>query len=468
VAGPRWIAGAVTATALVLVLVALARYTSFADRSVLGRWSPTHFALVLVVLGFLGWVLVQTRRRARAATAGAGWAGRLGGAGLLAWSIGFVLDSAEDPATGGRLLDGRVFSSTLPAPVLLEWVAMALLSAALVAFAAKGVASGAGPESWRRRAGRNGLLVAASLLAVVLALEGGLRLASVLAPQVQGFPTRAQAAWVRRFVRLNSLGYRDVEHAVAAAPGVTRVALIGDSVAFGFGIDDPRLRMGDLLQQGLNASATAPRLEVVQGARPDTHTLHHIDFLRRLLVFEPRYVLLVYVFNDIDYVASPGPQPTTPRAALLSRADPVPLLVANSVLAEQVFLRVRRAWYARVWQTLPDPYLDDAVLAEHMKALVQFARLAREAGAEARLVPIDLTVRLGPRNVARYRRFERQARAHGIDVWSLETAFDAHEWPALVVNALDNHPNERAHAIAARAMLERFRAEFGTGGPEVR
>ena len=73
---------------------------------------------------------------------------------------------------------------------------------------------------------------------------------------------------------------------------------------------------------------------------------------------------------------------------------------------------------------------------------------------------IDLTVRLEARFLERYRRFEQAAVAHGIPVWSLETAFDGHAWPELVVNRLDNHPNELSNALMARAIAERFHAEF--------
>lgn len=152
----------------------------------------------------------------------------------------------------------------------------------------------------------------------------------------------------------------------------------------------------------------------------------------------------------------------------MARANPLLLLLANSVVAEQIFIRARRAWYARVWQSRPDPYVQEAMLTEHLRALARFFRTAREAGAEARLVPFDPTVQRAPKSVARYRRFEREMMAQGIPVWSLERAFKDHDWPALVVNRLDNHPNELAHALAARAIVERFQTDFGVGGGAAR
>jgi hypothetical protein len=440
--------------ALCLLCTALMRYTSSADRRILARWSVLHSGLILVVLILLGVVLYRWWAARRSATAGPGGWGTLGGAlGFLAWSAGFAIDSLEDAATGGRLGDLRLFSSTAPMPIVLEWVAMLLLSSALLARLVWGRAARATPPRRARWAG-NLLVVGVSVVLSVLLLEGALRFVSLLVPEVQGFPTRAQALWTRRFVRLNTLGYRDDERIPDARPGVTRILLVGDSFAYGMGINDPEERVGDLLEVALNRAVGAPRFEVVQGAVPNTHTLHHIAALRRLLVFRPRYALLLYVFNDIAHVARPA-NGARPRLGPLWR-----VLLQNSVAAEQVFVRLRAASYARFGTTAADPYADPALLAEHLRAVAEFIGIARDAGVEARLVPVDLTVRLEARFLERYRRFERAAVAHGIPVWSLERAFDDHAWSELVVNRLDNHPNELSNALMARAIAERFHAEF--------
>jgi hypothetical protein len=444
-------------TALTLISLVLIRYTSHADRRILGRWSLVHFSLIVVVLALLGWVLYRWRRAASVPGRGA----LAAALGLLAWSVAFFVDGLDDPTAGGRVLDVRVFSSVVPVSILLEWAAMVLLMSALVVRVAGWMLPRTGAERRRLGIARNLALVAISVAVLGLAIEGVLRLRSILVPEVQGFPTRAQAVWTRRFVRLNSLGYRDLERAREPAEGIARVLLIGDSVAYGSGIDDPRLRVGDLLEQTLNRGAGSRRFEVVLSARANTHTLHHIEALHRMLAFQPRYVLLLYFFNDIEHAV----RLPAPSSGLAARLDPLKLLLVNSVTAEQVFIRTRRAYYARVWQTLEDPYENDAVLAEHLAAVAEFFRVARTAGVEARLVPMDVKVRLDPGFVARYQRFEREASARGIPVWSLERAFDAHAWTMLIVNSLDYHPNERAHALMARAIAERFQADFGLGPP---
>ena len=49
---------------------------------------------------------------------------------------------------------------------------------------------------------------------------------------------------MRTHVRLNRQGFRDIDHALKADPGVRRLLVVGDSIAFGWGVPDPKDRFG--------------------------------------------------------------------------------------------------------------------------------------------------------------------------------------------------------------------------------
>ena len=53
---------------------------------------------------------------------------------------------------------------------------------------------------------------------------------------------------------------------------------------------------------------TGEQWEVINASRGDTHTRDHIRFLGQGMAYRPDVVLLLYVFNDIDYL-----HPVTPR-----------------------------------------------------------------------------------------------------------------------------------------------------------
>jgi hypothetical protein len=308
------------------------------------------------------------------------------------------------------------------------------------------------------RLARNLLTSLVSLAATLLVLEALCRVLAVVAPQTQGFPTRSQLQWNRRYVRLNSLGYRDAERSPAPADGRTRILLVGDSFGHGLGINDVRHRVSERLEEALNLGPGGRRFEVINAARPDTHTVDHIRALPRVLAYGPRYVLLLYVFNDIEHVRPPARSVVSDPGSLTGRLHPLRLLVLNSALAEQVFVRLSRTYTGP--RSAGDPYLDDRILDEHLRSLERFFAMCQQAGAEARLIPFDIRVRVAPEFAQRYARLERGAQARGIPVWSLEHAFDGHAYSTLIVNRLDHHPNELANQLAARVILDRFRADF--------
>ena len=77
---------------------------------------------------------------------------------------------------------------------------------------------------------------------------------------------------------------------------------------------------------------------MINASRPDTHTLEHIEFLRRMLQFQPEIVVLVYVFNDIDYLHS-----VTSRGGVAgSNFSLMRVLFLTSYLLQELYVRLRK------------------------------------------------------------------------------------------------------------------------------
>lgn len=173
--------------------------------------------------------------------------------------------------------------------------------------------------------GRHG----ASLTALVVVLEGGARLKAFVWPETHGFPTHSEALWWSRFVEFNRMGFRDVDHATESG-GRPRLAVIGDSYALGWGI------------------------------RPDL-------------------VVLVYVFNDIDYL-----RPVTRRSilapssnSLASTLHPGRVLFINSYMFQELYVRLRQMSFRLAEPEADDTYSDSALLARHLDDLSGFVDAAR-------------------------------------------------------------------------------------------
>jgi hypothetical protein len=156
----------------------------------------------------------------------------------------------------------------------------------------------------------------ASLLATLAALEVGFRLAGVSVGTVQinratvrrtdnprlrfdlrpGSAVRAEVLY-----RVNAEGFRGEETTVEKPAGVRRVAVLGDSIAFGYWVADedgfPRQ-----LEAMLNpAGAKGDRVEVLNFGVPGYNLDQEIEALRtKALAFSPDLVVLAFCLNDLE------------------------------------------------------------------------------------------------------------------------------------------------------------------------
>ncbi|HEY8020705.1 MAG TPA: SGNH/GDSL hydrolase family protein [Thermoanaerobaculia bacterium] len=95
----------------------------------------------------------------------------------------------------------------------------------------------------------------------------------------------------------NSLGYRDVEHAVAKPPGVYRIVVLGDSIAAGLRVE----RFADTFPALLGPLLAAKGLkaEVISFAVSGYNTQQEVETLKaKGLAYQPDLVLLAYSLGN--------------------------------------------------------------------------------------------------------------------------------------------------------------------------
>jgi lysophospholipase L1-like esterase len=419
-------------------VVTLFGYRSFQNRSVLGLWSYPFVTVIVAAMAV--WAAVVThawtrRQQYQVMSEAQRLTAKFWDLAVLCWGLAYLLEATADPPSAGKITDLIFFGSAMPAAALLEWASLLFMFGALVILIA--------PRLQGRWIGP-GVAVGA-VLAVLLVAEGILRLKVVVEPQIQGFPTFSGKAWGRRYEHVNRSGFRDVEHDRLAQPGTRRLLLIGDSFTWGSGIRHTEDRLGERLRNRLQAG-TGQRWEIINAGIGDTHTLNHIATLDRMLIYRPDVVLLVYVFNDIDYLTQPpfgGDSPLL--ASLFGRLRPFWVFYNNSYLFQEVFVRLRKIYY----EPLPDPYQNPTLLFRHLDDLHTFVEKAADTGAFVRIVPFDNAVTEDPGARARYETFVRGSEQRGLPVWSLIHVFDGYRIPDLTVNQMDGHPNETANRLMA-------------------
>lgn len=117
-------------------------------------------------------------------------------------------------------------------------------------------------------------------------------------------------------LRTNSLGYRGPEISKPKPAGTFRILVIGDSVAYGTGVND-EVTFLRRWESELNA-AGKQRFEVINTGHPMYDSTQELALLRdEGLALQPDLVLLVYVVNDIE------PTRDVVESALLGKA-PLP------------------------------------------------------------------------------------------------------------------------------------------------
>lgn len=313
--------------------------------------------------------------------------------------------------------------------------------------------------------GRRGeaLLLLLSVGVFLLAAEGALRLAGLGSPQPSGYtPVNTN---LRANRRENSRGYRDLEREFPKPPGVRRVLCLGDSFAWGVGVE-----LEDAYPHRLERALRRRRSEaweVVNLARPGMNTVDHLAQLREEgLVYEPEVVLLGYVLNDSEDPTSAEAR----RAAEWTAPRFAPALLWDGSA-------LYRFLGTRLWATSQNRrrisgyrsmYAEDApgwVAAR--QALKSMGALCRDRGIPFLVAIFPL---LGNPLDERYpfaeihAKIARAAGDAGAKVVDLLPAYRGLNPELLTVDGpRDEHPNEIAHRIAARVLL-RASSEVIPGG----
>lgn len=123
---------------------------------------------------------------------------------------------------------------------------------------------------------------------------------SELSPTL-GWRTRANGSQrIRRedfdvTVSINSLGLRGPEIPYEAAPGVRRLAIMGDSFAHGYYAEEP-----DTLRGRLGAALKTCQVEVLNAGSPGYSTDQEwIYFMEEIRKYRPNEVVLLFYYNDL-------------------------------------------------------------------------------------------------------------------------------------------------------------------------
>lgn len=316
------------------------------------------------------------------------------------------------------------------------------------------------------------LTVVATLLLTLVVLEIGLRVYSRIKPNVDiefyryarlmkaaspgsgvGFRHTPNAS--HRFfgvdVDIDARGFRDAEIPESRRPGETRVALLGDSVTFGWGVAYGE-RFSEILEHEWSR-AGAP-FELVNTGHGNWGTAQERAALEELLAAEPLDgVLQVWYINDAE------PPPAHRDPPWYSRFHVAIFLWAKTDLLQRRL--GSRESYVEYYRDLYRP--DAPGYDGFVEALEGIGRWTRERGLPWVFVVLPEFHSFDDTFGEVFSRVTALAEAAGATVVDGTGAFGSVDPSSVWVAYNDVHPNAKGHAIIARAIVEAVDPELFRG-----
>lgn len=264
--------------------------------------------------------------------------------------------------------------------------------------------------------------------------------------------------WFAIHTRLNSLGCRDEEWTREKPSGVRRIAFVGDSFAYGWGVERVSDRFSDRIQARFDERSTG-RVEILNVAKPGWGTGDQIQPIADMIsLYGVDEIVLCHVPNDIEKLL--------PRSAEFNPIRPPDSGFWNldgSCLVDYLY---RRIYLPRVptvrgyhdW--LAAGYEDDQVWSRQSELYRAIVAQCAQRGVKLRVVLLPFLRISGERFHAEavHARVLRCFAEQTVPVVDLLPALAGQDVGALVVNAGDAHPNARCHQIFADAIWKAFYA----------
>lgn len=332
----------------------------------------------------------------------------------------------------------------------------------------------------RPRAGlRSAALAAASSALTLLALEVAFRLAGVPVGTVQinratvrrndnprlRFELRpGSVAHAEVEYRVNSLGLRGPETPTEKPAGVRRVALLGDSIAFGYWVADEQGLARQLEAMLNDAGGAGGRIEVLNFGVPGYNLEQELEALRsKALAFSPDVVVVVFCLNDLEGLFSYELGLVQDRAARgrtwLGRARE--WLIERSLLASWVEYRLTeleaRRSYVKAKNPLEGRLYAEAV-SQQRKALQGEFAVLRSLLASHEIPGLVVVVPVLGDRFERYPYRElhhavvEAAEAESLGAVDLLDCFSSYAFRDLRVDVV--HPSPLGHRVAAHAVRD--------------
>lgn len=264
--------------------------------------------------------------------------------------------------------------------------------------------------------------------------------------------------------RANEQGFRGPLAVNPKPTGVFRIACLGDSHTWGYGVSEGETWV-DVCGKSLTDEFGASRVEAMNCGVSAHDTEQEVGFLfARILAYQPDLVLVQFFVNDAALRAAHQPEGSgTDWLTLLThprRPGVMRWLRSNlrciDVLANGIYSRRHLSDFARTRSAL---FTEEGEGWQRVRASLLRARdrlRAEKVGFAVVLFPFLIRKDGQLLSHAAFQTVSDFCRANEIECWDLESDYDGLDVDALRVHPLDFHANAAGHRIFGEGVARRL------------
>lgn len=263
---------------------------------------------------------------------------------------------------------------------------------------------------------------------------------------------------VLRFKNGRGTSYRDDQpFPENLQPGQHHICFLGDSFTFGHGVAEVKNRFSNLVRAKLQQES--PGQYVVSNLAEAGRDLHWVDLVQREVLKDGHRVdTLIYVMclNDIETFHENRDK----FYNRLSTRLPQFFLFSDTYFFNLLFLRARLFAVSEVkdYYAFVSEYYSGEPWQKMRRVLDRVHKNCRDHGTDFRIVIFPFLHNLD--GEYRFQDAHRVVKAYckeaGIPCLDLAPELKPHAAEGLTVNRFDSHPNVRAHALAAKVILQKL------------
>jgi lysophospholipase L1-like esterase len=261
------------------------------------------------------------------------------------------------------------------------------------------------------------------------------------------------------YFRTNEHRFRGPDYSPHPEPGVLRVAVTGDSVTMGEGVEE-ELTYSARLEERWAEQLHEPPLEVINAGMSGSNIGAAMDRLRVAIdAYQPGLLIYGFTINDIegDHYEKLGHRGDELRGKV--RDNPFASSPSHLVrllwwkrLSLQAAKRPADSWHAR---EIHHNYFENAKAWRDLEAgLDEFAAIVAETGRCGHVLIHTHITALGDDHPYSpvYERVRDASRARGLTVTISLPEFEDERPAELWVGFFDPHPNAKGHALLSRSL----------------